>query len=81
VNLIVIVNLSIVANYIYIYIYILFAVNPKRNAKTDRYRNIPFQWPNRNGCRNGIYNIDLYAQRGKIIKEGGIIKLNQGEFS
>ena len=30
--------------HIYIYIYIL-AVNSKRNAGIDRYRNIPFQWP------------------------------------
>ena len=38
-------------------------VNPKRNAGIDRYRNIPFQWPNRNGCRNGIYNIAMNTQK------------------
>ena len=40
------------------YIYI-FAVNPKRKAGIDQYRNIPFQWPNRNGCRNEIYNFGM----------------------
>ena len=49
-----------VNQYIYIYIYI-FTVNPKRNAGIDRYRNILFQWPNRNGCRNRIYNFGWYA--------------------
>ena len=42
------------------YIYI-FAVNPKQNVGIDRYRNIPFQWPNRNGCRNGITNFDTFS--------------------
>jgi hypothetical protein len=42
------------------YIYIYIAVNRKGNAGIDRYRNIPFQWPNRNGHRNGIYNYGFY---------------------
>ena len=34
----------------------IIAVIPKRNARIDQYRNIPFQWTNQNDYQNSIEN-------------------------